>query len=132
MTDPAKQPVYDLADQFCRRLSAAGSRGRSIGHAQLAALESLVRAVPAGPFAADEQGWLRAYAHVEALLLTLSSAFEQAHDAWTMADLPERIGGVCASAVLAVAAVLLHPPGAATGRRVADDKTCLQRGTPGT
>jgi hypothetical protein len=79
---PAKQPVYDLADQFCRRLSAAGSRGRARWGTpswRRWRAWSLVRAAPAGPFAADEQGWLRAYAHLkahaeEALLLTLSSA----------------------------------------------------------
>jgi hypothetical protein len=119
-----KKAVYDLADQFARRL-AAGNRGRQ-GYGQLGALEKLVAAVaatvPASPTATS---WSRAYAHVEALLLTLSTRFEEAHDNWQYADDPERIESACASVVLAAGAVLLHPPAGAAGRRLAADKAGL-------
>lgn len=44
-----------------------------------------------------------------------------------MADDPQRISSVCASVVLAVAAVLLHPPSAATEARIKSDLTHLTK-----
>jgi hypothetical protein len=132
--DPAKQAVYGLADQFCRRLAAASDRGRT-GYGQLAALEklagSVAAAVPAAgtaaAAAAAEQNWRRAYTSLEALLLTLSTVFEQAHDSWHYADDPERLGDVCASIVLVAAAVLLHPPSVATKQQIVSDAAHLKR-----
>ena len=134
--DPAKQAVYDLSDEFCRRLTAANDdRGRT-GFGQLAALEELARtvwaAVPAagtaaGTAAVAEQSWRRAYTSVEALLLTLSTAFEQAHDSWHYADGAGRLADVCASIVLVAAAVLLHPPSAASKQQIVSDAAYLKR-----
>lgn len=92
-------------------------------------LEKLVgevaKTVPAG--ATTDESWGRAYVQVEALLLTLSHKFEEVHSNWQMADDPERISSVCASVVLAVAAVLLHPPSAATEARIKSDFTHLTK-----
>ena len=66
----------------------------------------------------------KACTHVEALLLTLSTAFEQAHDGWHYADDPERLGDDCAGIVVATAAV---PPTAATKQQVMRDAAHLRR-----
>ena len=73
-----------------------------MGYGELKALEGIVRTV-AGTVPAKATGasWMRAYTHVEALLLTLSHAFEQADDNWRYADSPARIASVSASVVLA-------------------------------
>ena len=77
-----KDEVYDLADQFARRLS--GSSSSHMGYGELAELERIVRAVaatvPVAGRRASDASWHRAYMNVEALLLTLSHRFEQAND----------------------------------------------------
>lgn len=66
LKDPAKQDVYDLADTLCRKLTAAGGRGRT-GYGRLGGLEKLLRSiaamVPAGPGAVVEQSWCREGVH---------------------------------------------------------------------
>jgi hypothetical protein len=119
--DPAKQQVYDMADTFARRLGAPES-----SKGQLAALKKLARVIPAGPFSCEES-WLDAYAKTEALLLTLSMNFEEAHDNWRYADDPERISGACASLITAFASVLLHPPSESSAQRLADEKDYLRQ-----
>ncbi len=124
--DPAKQAMYDTADAFCRRLGAASDRGRT-GYGQLAVLEKLAaREVPSGPFSCPD-AWMRAYTCAEALLLTLSQAFEQAHDSWHFADDPARVSGAIASVVNALAGVLLHPPTPDTTQRIVDERDHLRR-----
>ena len=52
--------------------------------------QRVVATVPPEP---NETRWRRADMHVEALLLTLSRAHENAHSNWLYADDAERIGG---------------------------------------
>ena len=133
---PGKREVFALADTFARRLSAAEARGRcGHGYGELSALEKLTATVaktaPKG--AATDAAWRRAYTHVEALALTLSQQFEEVHRNWQMADDAGRLRSVSASIILAIAAVLLHPPSEASKDHLAADlghiKRHIQAGT---
>ena len=82
---PGKQEVYDLAGRFARRL--CGSSGAQMGYGELATLEDIVQSVaatvPDAGNKATDANWLRAYMHIEALLLTLSHRFKQPNDVRT-------------------------------------------------
>lgn len=126
----AKAEVYALADQFAYRLTGGENRAAyGHGYGQLKMLETIVRdvaeAAPAGAMA--DESWARAYVQVEALLLTLSGAFEDVHTDWLMADDAGRVNGVSASVILAVAAVLLQPPSATTRARITGDLAHLKK-----
>ena len=127
---PQKKVVYDICDKFSRRLSSGEDRERcGHGYGQLRALETLVGEVaamtPPPGYVTSEAIWQRAYMHVEALVLTLSHAHENAHDDWLFADDSGRITSVCASIVAAVGEVLLRAPSVKTRSLVASDASHL-------
>ena len=74
-----------------------------------------------------DAAWRRAYTHVEALALTLSQQFEGVHRNWQMADDAGRLASVSARIILAIAAVLLHPPSEASKAHLATDLSHIKR-----
>lgn len=112
-----KKAVFKLADKYARRLNQSGPR---LGYRELEALEQIVDSIDTNP-STDEE-WRKTYQQCEAVILTLSEAFERDNDSWTYADDPPRIHEVCAELVSAcLGAVLLNAPSEATKQWLSKD-----------
>jgi len=85
--------LFALADKYSRLVY--GSSHHQTGYGQLIALEKIVKKIFSLPFPSGgykkKKDWKEPYLRVQALILTLSSQFEEENGDWEMANDPERI-----------------------------------------